>query len=62
MLFGGARAGRPPRRALAIHLNSQTSSNNIKDMEEREAFTAAMKVAFQLYEIQNEFFKKPSKR
>ena len=31
-------------------------------MEERETFTAAMKVAFQLSEIQNEFFKKPSKR
>ena len=62
MLFGGARAGWPARRALAIHLNSQTSFNDIKDMEEREAFTAAMKVAFQLSEIQNEFFKKPSKR
>ena len=58
MLFGGARAGWPPRRALAIHLNSQTSSNDIKDMEERETFTAAMKVAFQLSEIQNEFFRK----
>ena len=62
MLFGGARPGWPPRRALAIHLNSQTSFNDIKDMEEREAFTTAMKVAFQLSQIQNEFFKKIIKK